>query len=80
MNYKRKSTVGWSIGNIFLDFIGGSLSMMQMIINSINYNDWESIFGDVTKFGLGLFSGKLKFEFYPGSAKQLLQFNFRHFF
>lgn len=56
MNYKRKSTVGWSIGNIFLDFVGGFLSMLQMILNAYNYNDWVSIFGDVTKFGLGLFS------------------------
>ncbi|XP_059472484.1 cystinosin homolog isoform X2 [Neocloeon triangulifer] len=56
MNYKRKSTVGWSIGNIFLDFTGGALSMLQMILNSHNYNDWQSIFGDPTKFGLGLFS------------------------
>ncbi|XP_066996613.2 cystinosin homolog isoform X2 [Anabrus simplex] len=56
MNYRRKSTVGWSIGNIFLDFTGGTLSMLQMILNSYNYNDWASIFGDPTKFGLGLFS------------------------
>ncbi|KAJ8912916.1 hypothetical protein NQ315_017246 [Exocentrus adspersus] len=56
MNYKRKSTVGWSIGNIFLDFTGGLLSMLQMIINAWNYSDWVSIFGDPTKFGLGLFS------------------------
>ncbi|RZC35768.1 cystinosin -like [Asbolus verrucosus] len=56
MNYKRKSTVGWSIGNIFLDFTGGILSMLQMIVNSYNYDDWVSIFGDPTKFGLGLFS------------------------
>ncbi|XP_072940290.1 cystinosin isoform X2 [Epargyreus clarus] len=56
MNYKRKSTVGWSIGNIFLDFVGGFLSVLQMALNAYNYNDWVSIFGDVTKFGLGLFS------------------------
>lgn len=56
MNYKRKSTVGWSIGNIFLDFTGGILSMVQMIINAYNYNDWASVFGDPTKFGLGLLS------------------------
>lgn len=80
MNYKRKSTVGWSIGNIFLDFTGGLLSMLQMILNAYNYgeyllqrlyygikwiyknfyfyfsDDWVSIFGDPTKFGLGLFS------------------------
>ena len=30
MNYRRKSTVGWSIGNILLDFTGGSLSILQV--------------------------------------------------
>lgn len=29
---------------------------MQMFIIAYNYNDWGSIFGDPTKFGLGLFS------------------------
>lgn len=38
-NYKRKSTVGWSIGNIFLDFTGGMLSMLQMILNAYNYGN-----------------------------------------
>lgn len=56
MNYKRKSTVGWSIGNVVLDFTGGILSMLQMIVNADNYDDWSSIFGDPTKFGLGFFS------------------------
>ncbi|CAO1432063.1 unnamed protein product [Diamesa tonsa] len=56
MNFKRQSTSGWSIGNILLDFTGGTLSMLQMMLNSYNYNDWQSIFGDPTKFGLGLFS------------------------
>ncbi|XP_046744120.1 cystinosin homolog isoform X2 [Diprion similis] len=55
-NYKRKSTIGWSIGNIFLDFTGGMLSMLQMILDAYNYDDWDSIFGDPTKFGLGFFS------------------------
>jgi len=56
LNYRRKSTAGWSIGNILLDFTGGTLSMLQMILNAYNYDDWVSIFGDPTKFGLGLFS------------------------
>lgn len=38
LNYRRKSTVGWSIGNILLDFTGGILSMLQMILNSYNYS------------------------------------------
>lgn len=39
MNYQRKSTIGWSIGNVFLDFTGGILSMGQMIINAYNYGE-----------------------------------------
>ncbi|CAF4160607.1 unnamed protein product [Rotaria sp. Silwood2] len=56
MNYRRKSTEGWSIGNILLDFTGGILSVLQMFFLAINYNDWSSIFGSPTKFALGLFS------------------------
>ncbi|KOB57797.1 Cystinosin, partial [Operophtera brumata] len=46
----------WSIGNIFLDFVGGFLSVLQMMLNAYNYDDWASFFGDFTKFGLGAFS------------------------
>jgi len=28
LNYKRKSTVGWSLANVLLDLAGGSLSML----------------------------------------------------
>ncbi|XP_072246367.1 cystinosin isoform X2 [Leuresthes tenuis] len=56
MNYRRQSTEGWSIGNVLLDFTGGTLSILQMIIQSYNNDEWTLIFGDPTKFGLGLFS------------------------
>ncbi|PAA90977.1 hypothetical protein BOX15_Mlig021028g4 [Macrostomum lignano] len=56
MNYKRQSTDGWSIGTIFTDFSGGALSILQMLLLAYNYNDWPSIMGDPTKFGLGLVS------------------------
>jgi len=56
MNFRRKSTVGWSIGNILLDFTGGTLSMLQMFLIAYNNDDWSSLFGDPTKFGLGFFS------------------------
>ncbi|KAK0156063.1 Cystinosin [Merluccius polli] len=56
MNYKRKTTVGWSIGNVMLDFTGGTFSILQMILQSYNNDEWGLIFGDPTKFGLGLFS------------------------
>ncbi|XP_067678339.1 cystinosin-like [Haliotis asinina] len=56
MNFRRKSTLGWSIGNVLLDFTGGSLSLLQMFLIAYNNDDWSSIFGDPTKFGLGFFS------------------------
>jgi cystinosin len=65
LNYSRKSTVGWSIHNIMLDFTGGSLSILQQVIDMI-YNgktegDWN-FFGsggdafNVVKFMLGAMS------------------------
>lgn len=39
MNYQRKSTVGWSIGNIFLDLTGGVLSVLQMVLNAYNFSE-----------------------------------------
>ncbi|KAH8025677.1 hypothetical protein HPB51_010761 [Rhipicephalus microplus] len=56
LNYVRKSTIGWSIGNILLDFTGGSLSLLQMVIIAYNYDDWTSLFGNVVKVGLSLIS------------------------
>ncbi|XP_040896045.1 cystinosin isoform X2 [Toxotes jaculatrix] len=56
MNYRRQSTEGWSIGNVLLDFTGGIFSILQMILQSYNNDEWRLIFGDPTKFGLGLFS------------------------
>ncbi|XP_078536070.1 cystinosin isoform X2 [Lissotriton helveticus] len=56
LNFRRKSTEGWSIGNVLLDFTGGSFSLLQMFFQSYNNDEWTLIFGDPTKFGLGLFS------------------------
>ncbi|XP_064127656.1 cystinosin isoform X2 [Loxodonta africana] len=56
MNFYYKSTEGWSIGNVLLDFIGGSFSLLQMFLQSYNNDQWTLIFGDPTKFGLGVFS------------------------
>ena len=35
LNYSRKSTVGWSLANVILDFTGGFLSFMQIWINAV---------------------------------------------
>lgn len=42
MNYRRKSTNGWSIGNVLLDFTGGWLSILQMMINAYNYGKYSA--------------------------------------
>ncbi len=51
-NYRRKSTVGWDIVQILLDFSGGILSNMQLIIDSSLEADWGGITGNPAKFGL----------------------------
>lgn len=61
MNYKRKSTVGWSIGAILLDFTGGLFSLVQMMILAYNFDDWASFRTDTTKLGLACFT--LMFDF-----------------
>jgi cystinosin len=53
VNYKRKSTDGWSIWPILLDFSGGWLSLAQLIIDSSLQNDWSGVTGNPVKFGLG---------------------------
>lgn len=40
MNFYYKSTEGWSIGNVLLDFTGGSFSLLQMFL--LSYNNGES--------------------------------------
>ncbi|XP_062888856.1 cystinosin-like isoform X2 [Mobula hypostoma] len=56
MNYQRESTVGWCIWNTLLDLTGGIFSLLQMFLQSYNNDEWMLIFGDPTKFGLGLVS------------------------
>jgi cystinosin len=53
VNYKRKSTVGWSISQILLDFSGGIMSFLQLIIDASLQADWSGVSGNPVKFGLG---------------------------
>jgi LCT (Lysosomal Cystine Transporter) family transporter len=55
-NYTRKSTVGWNIDNIILDFTGGCLSIAQVLLTSYFLGDWSLILGNPVKFGLGAVS------------------------
>lgn len=53
VNYKRKSTVGWSIWQILLDFSGGVLSIAQLLLDSSFQDDWSGVTGNPVKFLLG---------------------------
>ena len=37
MKCRRRSTEGWSIGNVLLDFTGGTFSILQMFLLAYNY-------------------------------------------
>lgn len=52
-NYRNKSTVGWSIWQILLDFAGGVLSIGQLLIDSSMQGDWSGVTGNPVKFALG---------------------------
>lgn len=56
MNFSRKSTEGWNLGNVILDFTGGTFSFLQMILIASNNDDWSVLYGNVTKLGLGVFA------------------------
>lgn len=52
-NFRNKSTVGWSIWQILLDFAGGVLSIAQLLIDSFMEGDWSGVTGNPVKFALG---------------------------
>eukprot|EP00347_Sterkiella_histriomuscorum_P011675 403371540 len=58
LNWKRKSTVGWSIENIVLDLTGGTFSLLQQIIDSTARG--QPFFGtdsfNIVKFMLSIMS------------------------
>ncbi|KAJ1797088.1 hypothetical protein LPJ59_003351, partial [Coemansia sp. RSA 2399] len=56
LNYRRKSTVGWSIHNILLDFTGGSLSFAQLLLDAARSGNVAEAMGNPVKLGLGLVS------------------------
>lgn len=56
LNWKRKSTVGWSIENIILDFTGGVLSLAQMLLDAGLDNDWENMSSNPGKLGIAILS------------------------
>jgi len=55
-NFRNRSTHGWSIEQILLDFLGGILSIAQLGIDSYLQHDWSGITGNPVKFALGNFA------------------------
>jgi len=55
LNYDRKSTVGWNIYNVLLDFTGGLLSVAQLLLDGAT-EGWSGVVGDPIKFCLGFVS------------------------
>ena len=54
LNWRRRSTAGWNIHNVLLDFTGGLLSVLQQCGDANATGDWGSIVGgNPVKFGLG---------------------------
>ena len=58
-NYKRKSTIGWNIHNILLDFTGGTFSFGQNIIDA--FRDEFSVTSDGQPKGLNIAKFALSF-------------------
>lgn len=56
LNYSRKSTEGWNVWNVFLDFSGGTLSLLQLVLDCVDLGDWTGITGNWAKFGLSFVS------------------------
>eukprot|EP00940_MAST-03C_sp_MAST-3C-sp2_P001232 g1232.t1 len=56
LNYQRRSTSGWAIGNVLLDISGGALSVAQQLMDCALSGEWSGISGDPVKFGLGFVS------------------------
>ncbi|KAI1462281.1 PQ loop repeat-domain-containing protein [Annulohypoxylon moriforme] len=52
-NFRQRSTKGWSIWQILFDFVGGILSIAQLVIDSYLQGDWSGITGNGVKFALG---------------------------
>lgn len=55
-NYERKSTLGWSINTVIMDIIGSILSILQLVLDCYDLDDWSGITGNIVKLFLGSIS------------------------
>lgn len=74
-NYHRKSTQGWNIYGTWLDLTGSVLSILQLVLDCNDQNDWAGVEGNFVKIALGVISGSYDIIFciqhyiiYPGTG------------
>lgn len=53
LNCNRRSTMGWNVWNVLLDFEGGILSLAQQLMDAAACDRWTPITGNPVKFALG---------------------------
>lgn len=56
LHMNNKSTIGWSLENVLLDFIGGICSLAQSIVDAVNAKNIYLVLGNPIKLALGLIS------------------------
>lgn len=49
LNYRRKSTIGYRVENLFADLGGGLLSLAQLVLDASIQGDWSGITGHPAK-------------------------------
>ncbi|XP_027923327.1 cystinosin homolog isoform X2 [Vigna unguiculata] len=54
LNFLRKSTNGFSIGTVLLDFSGGVFNYSQMAVQSIDQGSWVNFYGNIGKVLISL--------------------------
>ncbi|KAK3281185.1 hypothetical protein CYMTET_11011 [Cymbomonas tetramitiformis] len=54
MNWKRRSTRGWSLSNVLLDFTGGLTTFLQLALQSIDQGNAKNLSGGIAKVILAL--------------------------
>ncbi|PRW20981.1 Lysosomal Cystine Transporter (LCT) Family [Chlorella sorokiniana] len=56
LNWRLRSTAGWNMHNVALDFGGGMLSLVQLLMDGAYTQDWTAVTGNPVKFALGFAS------------------------
>ena len=84
LNWKRKSTLGWSLENVILDLTGGLLTFLQIIFDKMDGKATNLFSGslNIAKFALSIISASFDFIFlfqhfilYHGNESENEDFN-----